>query len=140
MALMDASKTTSLGEFVRLARAARSETLTDFAKRAGLTKSEVSAIENGKIGLPGGEKRRRIAEALGVRHVDILVAAGELAADEIPQEGEPRELFPSGDIRSMLVTMLEDLDPSHPISGDRLQTLMLLLNGWIQEQRKGPSQ
>jgi transcriptional regulator with XRE-family HTH domain len=53
------------------------------ADRAGVTRDVVAQIESGKSKLPVPENRRRLAEALGVRHVDLLVAAGELAPDEI---------------------------------------------------------
>jgi transcriptional regulator with XRE-family HTH domain len=53
------------------------------ADRAGVTRDVVAQIESGKSKLPVPDNRRRLAEALGVRHVDLLVAAGELTPDEI---------------------------------------------------------
>jgi transcriptional regulator with XRE-family HTH domain len=68
---------------VRATREARHLSVTALAEKAELSKSEISAIENGRITLPGADKRRRLARALGVSHLDLLVAAGEIAEDEI---------------------------------------------------------
>src|SRR5262245_33677345 len=76
------SGTNGLGGYVRARRDRNGWSLTSLAARSGLSKSELSAIEAGKIKLPGADKRRRLAEALSVRHVDLLVAAGEITADE----------------------------------------------------------
>lgn len=72
-----------LGDFVRKRREEMGLGVTALAERAGLSKSEVSALEKGRINLPTTDKRRRLAAALGVRHIDILVAAGELTEEEI---------------------------------------------------------
>jgi transcriptional regulator with XRE-family HTH domain len=74
----------TFADFVRARRETLGMTGVDLATQADLTKSEVSAIENGRIKLPGADKRRRLARALRMRHVDLLVAAGELAPDEVP--------------------------------------------------------
>jgi transcriptional regulator with XRE-family HTH domain len=80
----------TLGNYVKERREALPLSLTDFAKRSGLSKSELSALENGKIGLPGADKRRKLAAALGVSHLDILVAAGEISEDEVHAAGVPK--------------------------------------------------
>lgn len=46
-----------------------------FAEAAGLPQSTISDIENGRIGIPGGEKLAKLARALRV-HPDALVSAG----------------------------------------------------------------
>jgi transcriptional regulator with XRE-family HTH domain len=83
----------TFAEFVRTRREALGMSGVELAIEADLTKSEVSAIENGRIKLPGADKRRRLAEALRIRHVDLLVAAGELSPDEVPGPSlSPRNL------------------------------------------------
>lgn len=63
-------------------------TQVDLAAAADMSKSHISAIENGRIGLPGPEVRRQLAKALGVTHLDILIAAGEIRPDEIEAAGK----------------------------------------------------
>lgn len=72
-----------LGPFLLSLRESRGWGVTDAAAHIGMSKSHLSQLEKGKIGLPSAALRRQIAEAYGVRHVDILVAAGELEASEI---------------------------------------------------------
>jgi transcriptional regulator with XRE-family HTH domain len=54
-----------------------------FARRIGLTPQTVSQLVRGDIKVPTADTRRKLADELGIRHVDLLVAAGELAPDEI---------------------------------------------------------
>jgi transcriptional regulator with XRE-family HTH domain len=72
----------TMGAYVKERRERLGWTLTALAADAGLSKSELSALESGKIKLPSADKRRRLAAALDVTHLDLLVAAGELTADE----------------------------------------------------------
>lgn len=83
------TETRTLGNYVRQRREAMGKTLTALAADADLSKSELSALERGRINLPGADKRRRLAAALGVSHVDLLVAAGELNTDEVTASPVP---------------------------------------------------
>lgn len=56
---------------------------SELADKAGLPRAYVNALETGRIGLPNAERRRLIADALGVRHVDLLLAADEISPDEV---------------------------------------------------------
>jgi len=82
-----------IGEFVRARRTELGWNQTELAGRTGLTRGHLSTIEAGKIAVPAVDIRRRLAAALNVRHVDLLVAAGELTEDEIdpdiPQYSDP---------------------------------------------------
>lgn len=62
-------------------------TATALANEAGLTKSHLSQIEQGKISFPNADIRRRVATALGVSHLELLIAAGEITEDEITRAG-----------------------------------------------------
>lgn len=77
-----------LGSFVRRRREAIGMSQIELATAAGLTKSEVSSLELGRIKLPSAAKRRALAGVLRLRHVDLLLAAGELTPDEVPHAGE----------------------------------------------------
>jgi transcriptional regulator with XRE-family HTH domain len=56
---------------------------TELANRSGVPRTTVNRIETGTTKLPEADVRRKLAKALGVRHVDLLIAAGELAANEV---------------------------------------------------------
>lgn len=49
--------------------------------------SYISVLEGGKIKMPFPDVRRRLAVALGVSHLDILIAAGEITPDEVEAAG-----------------------------------------------------
>jgi transcriptional regulator with XRE-family HTH domain len=89
MELMDDGLPPGFGAYVRERRERLGLSQTDLADLVGIRKGYMSQIESGKIGLPGADLRRRLAAALRVRHVDLLIAAGELTADEIPAPGAP---------------------------------------------------
>lgn len=58
-----------------------------FADRIGLTSSHLNSLVTGKISLPTPEVRRRLAQELGISHVQLLVLVGELRDDEIREAG-----------------------------------------------------
>lgn len=62
----------ALGARVRVFRVDRGLTLTGLASAAKLSKSYVSAIENGDAPRPSGQTLYAIAEALGVTMSDLL--------------------------------------------------------------------
>jgi transcriptional regulator with XRE-family HTH domain len=101
-----------LGNYIVAAREQRGWNQTEFAARANIKRAHLAQIERGKIALPNGDLRRRLASALGVRHVDILVAAGELTADEIPREGTAPEPFPHDATKGQIVEQLATLNAS----------------------------
>ena len=72
---------TAIGDYVRELSADRSQTV--IADAAGLQRAHLSEIERGKIALPNADIRRRLAKALGVSHLDLLVAAGEITRAEL---------------------------------------------------------
>lgn len=107
----------TLAEYVMARRGLLGITLTELASRAGLSKSELSAIETGKVKLPGADKRRRLAQALGGFHAELLVNAGEITPEEIVEGAnayDPKHLeasmpFPPGTDAAELVEILKHL-------------------------------
>lgn len=75
---------TQLGMVIRERRQDLGLSQAEVARHAGITTVAVSAIEGGHIKLPSPERLRAIAAILGLRHVDLLVAAGLLTTDEVP--------------------------------------------------------
>lgn len=78
-----------IGPFVRRRREELGLSQTRLAELVGTSRGYMSQIEAGRTQLPNPSLRRRLAEALGVRHLDLLIAAGELTSDEVPQAGPP---------------------------------------------------
>lgn len=99
-------ETMGLGAFVKERREARGWSQTRLAAECGLDRAYLSQIESGKVGWPGADIRRRLAAALGLRHVDLLIAAGELSAEEA--SGVP-EFRTAGEL-DRLVEPLDDND------------------------------
>jgi transcriptional regulator with XRE-family HTH domain len=73
----------ALGTFVRSRREQLGLTQAEVEERAGLAQTTVSNVERGRTALPSPDHRRRLAKVLGVGHVDLLIAAGELTAEDI---------------------------------------------------------
>lgn len=74
---------TELAKWIVGMREMRGWKQSELADRAGITRQDMNAIEKGRIALPGADKRRKLASALGIRHVDFLVAIGELSPEEV---------------------------------------------------------
>ena len=72
-----------LGPYIRQRRADLGMSQIALSEASGVTRSHLSMIEHGKIAIPSADIRRRLAAALGISHLDLLVAAGELTADEL---------------------------------------------------------
>lgn len=73
----------SFGDYIKEQRIALGYTTqASFAEYAGINSAHLNQIERGKIALPNAELRRKLAKALGVSHIEILVRAGELEVDE----------------------------------------------------------
>lgn len=95
-----------LGEYLRNQRELRGWTQADAADRFGISKSYLSRVELGAIKLPSVEIRRQIAAVLNIRHIDMLVLAGELSREEIEGSGAARNPFAPDDPRSLVVERL----------------------------------
>lgn len=59
-------------------------TQAEMGQRLGVNANHISLIEQGKVKLPDIELRRELARALGIRHIDVLVAQGILDDWEMP--------------------------------------------------------
>jgi transcriptional regulator with XRE-family HTH domain len=101
-----------IGGYIRAQREARGWTQIDLAARARVNRAHLSQVEIGRIALPSADMRRKIAAALGVRHVDLLIAAGELTDDEIPQAGAAPDAFPHDATKGQIVEQLATLNAS----------------------------
>ncbi len=77
----------TLASYVIQRREALGLKQNELALRADLPANMVNRIEKGVTKLPSPDFRRRLAKGLGVSHLDILVAAGELEPEEVRSAG-----------------------------------------------------
>lgn len=122
---------TTLGEVIRHLRGQLNLNQKELADVLGIQRAYLSQIESGKIGLPNADLRRRIAAALHVRHIDLLVAAGELFPEEIPG-GIPAVDIPNAEIHAKID--VANLTP------ERRWFLDETLAGWLEWDRRGGSE
>ena len=104
-------------------------TQSEVAQRAGTTAAYISQIESGKVNMPNAELRRAISKALGIRHVDFLVAVGELGDWEVPGFSPTADPDPRLALLEALLAMI-DLD-----SDSRAITLSGILQSWAEQDR-----
>lgn len=76
-----------IGAYIRERRMNAGWTQAELAEKTGLDRARIAQIEGGRVALPGVDHRRRLALALGVSNVDLLIAAHELDADELKAAG-----------------------------------------------------
>jgi HTH-type transcriptional regulator, competence development regulator len=121
-----------LGAFIRQRRSSLGLTQESVADQAGIGRSHLSQIESGKIGLPNATIRRRLAKTLRVRHIDLLVAAGEISEDEVrsgaaPQPSELDEIADrlSLDAREALLAVARQLARIHQRANGQASTRKL---------------
>lgn len=76
----------ALAGFIRDRRNQLGITQAALADLADVRRDLIAQIESGKSKLPQPDNRRRLAKALGVSHVELLIAAGELTRDETARE------------------------------------------------------
>lgn len=62
----------------------------EFARATEFTPQTVSAWRKGRVTLPLIDARRRLARELGMSHVELLLAMGELDEDEVNLPVDPR--------------------------------------------------
>jgi transcriptional regulator with XRE-family HTH domain len=121
-----------MGGYIRRTRTDRGLSQKAVAESAGVSKGYLSTLEANKIGMPGADTRRRIAKALGVSHVDLLIAAGELRTDEVATGGVV-EVDPN-DPRELLAERVRRMRPDE----SDLALLNLMFDNWdARNKREG---
>ena len=122
----------TLGSTIKTLRFQKGISQTALADAVGLSRSHMGQIESGKIGLPNAEIRRRLAAALGVSHLDLLVAAGEISQAELGTVAGIVEQDPT-DPRLELVQLVKQIR----LTEDRTDGLRALLRGWLERDMEG---
>ena len=130
---METTDTVStMGAYLKERRLQLGMTQEEVAELVGTSGAYLSQIERGKVQITGTDLRRRLASALRLRHVDLLVAAGELAANEVP--GEPTQFdLGSLDAAGQLCQQLHLIDLSRD---QRRETLRGLFEMFLEQDRK----
>ncbi|CAA9580266.1 MAG: hypothetical protein AVDCRST_MAG59-4652 [uncultured Thermomicrobiales bacterium] len=84
------NKVFPLGGVVKQRRHELSMNQAELAERAGISQSFLSQIERGQIELPRGrDERRKLAEALRMGHLELLMAAGIVDHGDLPSAAGP---------------------------------------------------
>lgn len=116
---------TPLGDYIRARRDDLGLTQTDLADRALLQRAHLSEIERGKIALPNAVIRRNLAGALGVSHLDLLVAAGEITQEELGTVAGIVERNPDDPREQLIQAIRQTPMPDHYAVG-----LIRMLETW----------
>jgi transcriptional regulator with XRE-family HTH domain len=97
-----------LGNKIRALRRSRKFRLQDLAGRAGCTSAYISQIEKGTVS-PSISVLKAIANALGVRLVDLFLTEGDHLDDIVVRRGEGYEIkYPDG--TSSIDLLVKNLD------------------------------
>lgn len=96
----------TLGAYIAARREALGLNQTELATRATVPRTTVNRIETGTTQLPSPDIRRKLAAVLGVSHLDLLIAAGEITEAEIAPLGVTGAVAPDP-VRARLVDRLE---------------------------------
>lgn len=119
-----------LQKFVQDHRRDAGLTQKQLAELAGINQPTISDIERGQVKLPSADIRRRLALALRVSHLDILVAAGEILPLEIEQAGasgviEEHENDPTRKVTEAMKTAR--------INEDRAGVMLAMIREWKRQ-------
>lgn len=90
-------RTSEYGDYVAKIIKSRGLTYGEVAERAGETDDYVRQVVAGRVKLPDPERRRKLAKALRVTSLDLLMAAGQLNdrdLEEAEQAGVLRTTTP----------------------------------------------
>ena len=98
-----------LGPFIVARRLQLGLNQGQLAERAGINRAHLSQIESGKITRPSPDMRRRIALGLRLPHIDMMVPAGELHAEELPGGVSPVVDFPENSPAARVVDIMRTL-------------------------------
>ena len=115
---------TELGEWMAARRRLLGLTQDQLADRAGVNSNTVKAIEQGKVKWPTRETRLRLADALAVSHLQLLVGAGEVEPHEAgiaPASADPQA--------DRLQALARELGPTE------LDTLLVFVEGLVNRNR-----
>jgi transcriptional regulator with XRE-family HTH domain len=127
----------TLGDYLKEKREASGLNQTELSKRAGVPRETVNRIENDKTQLPFADTRRRLAKALGVSHLQLLIAAGEITEQEIAATGAVGviERDPN-DRRERLIQRIREMPDGFGVD-EGLEVALGVLEAAVKRGREG---
>lgn len=105
----------TLASYITERREALGLNQTELAKRSGVPRTTVNRIETGTTKLPEANVRRLIAKGLGVSHLDLLVAAGELSEEEAGLRHGGGHMI-DGNVEEHLLPLIQVIDWSDELA------------------------
>lgn len=121
-----------LGDFVRQRRTDLGLTQQELAARCGIAQGNLSDIERGRTTFPTAWVRRALAQELGVSHVDLILAAGELTPDELGVT------VVGGDTPGSVAREWDELKRLLSYDPATMVMAVLVVRGMVGELRKTP--
>jgi transcriptional regulator with XRE-family HTH domain len=122
----------TLGHYIKERREVLGLTQTELAERADVPRTTVNRVETGTTKLPSPDIRRRLARALSVPHLDLLIAAGELSGDDIRSAGVVAVEI----IEPERAELLAKLELVRLHDQTRIDALTFILDGWLRQDRE----
>lgn len=119
-----------LGRFIRQRRTDLGLTQTELSLLTGIGQGNISDLERGRISIPGVAMRRKIASALGIGQVDLLVAAGELSDEDIRETGLAFVAPSIGSVRR------DWMNFSNGVPEELLEAMLVVCRGMLEQSRK----
>ena len=100
--------TSELGTKLRTHRQNLGLNIREAAAILQIATGYMSQLENGRVERPGVDVRRRVAEFLGITHLEILVMIGEISADEVATAGKQGvRQYSEGDPRTEIMAAVD---------------------------------
>src|SRR5690242_8196250 len=125
----------TLGAEMRRHRESTGLSVRKAAELLGMSTAYLSQLETGKVGLPSADVRRRVAQWLGISHLDVLLLTGEITEDEIQATGksgiaEPDPKNPAADLCALIQSV------NWYGRSDRVQYVRGLIESMIEVDRQ----
>lgn len=126
----------TLGTFVRDYLDRTGMTQTALADRGEVPRLTINRLVKEKVALPDADTRRKLATAMGVTHIDILIAAGELEPEEALGAGAT--LTDTEALPPVIRQLLADIDWS-PVNTVRTKTMLETIRDTQRSQPQTPT-
>lgn len=98
----------NIGKLIKEKRIASGLSQRNLGKECGISDSEIMKIENGTRKTPNWENLCKIAKALGIHPLDILLVAGYISIDDINSNGRLQNLDKLDDDDCKFIQLLID--------------------------------